>query len=834
MKITLFSVTAYSTNCFYQINQICTVHIIYCMDYTPSYKQITTTYLRIYLCGLISSLRLYFTQAFPFLTKTNHFENDTKATYTLPPSSIPCPFDKLQPKPQRHPLRLPSHLPTPSMNNNNTQWGHVSGRPQQHASHHLSSITPLASAIYTPPNDKRANTVWTAPLQIQQPSILCHAGKYKKFESGRTMDISDQALQTSSTLPSSKITLRAFDSLYEGGVPQGPNSYHTAISTPQTRVLEREPTSLLLANRSQRKGVVEHLLQDKLILLPSYDTPSLSHNIPVSRKYLPFSFNQFYNKSKSQDKLLLCLPEIAIRGEGQCPIGDQELNLRGTLYGAGTAVPNDEHTPPTNINKPPLPITTLLNTGVVRVATPQSTYNSWSPPHLPLVSALTHPILDLLDSTHLQNIKDYCTQPSDNIIVYSAKHPEVYIQTYHLREVISHGKSINDEVFALFLEISCSANNHAFLCPQFIPLLKSNGLDTTTQYFADPLRGKNRSTFRPLMSGESAIAIPCYLHNCHWVALVRREIGRRVTFCYSDDLNCPSTETEMRHLLANNTCPRFFPRHGRWIKCKSFTYSPHSNECGARTLFAISIMMAHPTPNENMLLQYMHPNLAQLTRFWIAATLLSGAPIFPRESQEMAPHDMLSPMVAQSHPYSIIQWASTQMDHPGPIPLTHINGSAHGNICPILKNSHPILTQSLSPHMQVNRPLTYFNPYNRNKDKTTTARPSSNHIAVASPLRKFLQKVENSQNHNPTAKRHTITPSHKETLPNIQITQRKSASPSKRESRKRQCIPMTPIPEHVGFSRQPIYPIDDEPWGTLQKESTPQQFLGYFFKTPMD
>ncbi len=163
----------------------------------------------------------------------------------------------------------------------------------------------------------------------------------------------------------------------------------------------------------------------------------------------------------------------------------------------------------------------------------------------------------------LQRIKDYCRQPPDNIIVLSTAATDVYIQTLHLQNLISHGKSINDEVVALFLEIVCSHNNHAFLCPQILPLLQLHGWSTITKYFANPLRQKYRTIYKPSMSGEDAIAIPCFVNNCHWLSVVRREIGRNVIFCYSDDFNCLETEWSIRTLFSQRTCPRFYPSYAK-------------------------------------------------------------------------------------------------------------------------------------------------------------------------------------------------------------------------------------------------------------------------------
>jgi len=91
-----------------------------------------------------------------------------------------------------------------------------------------------------------------------------------------------------------------------------------------------------------------------------------------------------------------------------------------------------------------------------------------------------------------------------------------------------------------------------------------------------------------------------------------------------DDLNQESTKVTLQQLLATTADEPFYPPNAVWINCRSVTYTPHSNECGPRVLLALTIMSLHPNPSENMLLPYMHNNIAQICRTWIAASLLNG------------------------------------------------------------------------------------------------------------------------------------------------------------------------------------------------------------------
>jgi hypothetical protein len=54
----------------------------------------------------------------------------------------------------------------------------------------------------------------------------------------------------------------------------------------------------------------------------------------------------------------------------------------------------------------------------------------------------------------------------------------------------------------------------------------------------------------------------------------------------------------------------------------SFTYRPHSNECGPRTLLALAVTVCHPDPSASILLPYMDENIAQMSRWRIASSIL--------------------------------------------------------------------------------------------------------------------------------------------------------------------------------------------------------------------
>jgi hypothetical protein len=126
------------------------------------------------------------------------------------------------------------------------------------------------------------------------------------------------------------------------------------------------------------------------------------------------------------------------------------------------------------------------------------------------------------------------------------------------------------------------------------------------------------------MEGEAAIMLPAYIDDSHWLAIVRREINNKVLFLYADDMNNQTTEKEIKSLILQHTNNTFFPPDAQWIKVKTTYYTPHSNECGPRTLLALHIMATHPNPTDEILTHLMHPNLAQITRSWIAISIIMG------------------------------------------------------------------------------------------------------------------------------------------------------------------------------------------------------------------
>jgi len=124
----------------------------------------------------------------------------------------------------------------------------------------------------------------------------------------------------------------------------------------------------------------------------------------------------------------------------------------------------------------------------------------------------------------------------------------------------------------------------------------------------NPLRSNQPFTMKPFQSLFSS--------RIHTGWLMQRVIHGKVIFFYSDDLNSHNTYESIHSLFSTHTSETFHPYDAEWIKAHSFTYMPHSNECGPRTLLALLTIAIHPTPNADILLPLMHDNLAQICRWW--------------------------------------------------------------------------------------------------------------------------------------------------------------------------------------------------------------------------
>jgi hypothetical protein len=249
--------------------------------------------------------------------------------------------------------------------------------------------------------------------------------------------------------------------------------------------------------------------------------------------------------------------------------------------------------------------------------------------------------------------------PQSTVISAIDNSPDT-ITTKELRSLLSHGSPINQQIINLYIQLLCRQYPIKRLDAGFFPMLHSRGWSGVERWFTHQT-GRRRRKSTPSITSESAIVIPCHVHGCHFFS--RREIKGEVIFLYADDMNQPSTETLIKSVLSSSH-PEFFPAQTKWISCHNYTYSPHSNECGIRTLLALSVLSIHPNPQEYSLLPYMHINLAQIGRAWVAIAILNSN--IPHEPLQWTIDHPACPTLALlqvSHPSSIIPWQNQSMIH---------------------------------------------------------------------------------------------------------------------------------------------------------------------------
>jgi len=204
-----------------------------------------------------------------------------------------------------------------------------------------------------------------------------------------------------------------------------------------------------------------------------------------------------------------------------------------------------------------------------------------------------HPFQSLVRINYLDTIVQYCQGPHTTVILRVYHKPHIHLTTKDLRDIISHNSPINHETLVLGLEVICTNYNSSYLDPSFMPTLCTQGWSSVANRFHP---SESNRVDRPSTT-SSIIAIPIHVNGNHWVALCCRIISGIVHFYYADDMKHPSTEATIKRYITWHTSPEFSPPTSRWISCQTPQFSPHSNECGPRTLLALAIMICHPSPH---------------------------------------------------------------------------------------------------------------------------------------------------------------------------------------------------------------------------------------------
>jgi hypothetical protein len=283
----------------------------------------------------------------------------------------------------------------------------------------------------------------------------------------------------------------------------------------------------------------------------------------------------------------------------------------------------------------------------------------WTPDCTLTFQHQTHPLLQVIQQEEIEQLRVICQLARNTTIIRCAHDRRLHLTRKEIQSLVSHGHTTTDHVITLYIKMLSESYNIPYLSTDFIPRLINEGWNSVTRYFANNDRSsRKRKLTRPNKAGEHSMIIPTFINNSHWLAIVRRELNDEILFLYADDMNNSNSETELKNLIRHHTDDIFCPPNAKWIKCKNTYYTPHSNECGPRTLLALHIMAIHPNPDADILTHLMHPNLAQISRVWIATSLITG---------KLHDMDILNPQLSQHRPFSllgqstpleIIQWKS--------------------------------------------------------------------------------------------------------------------------------------------------------------------------------
>jgi len=211
--------------------------------------------------------------------------------------------------------------------------------------------------------------------------------------------------------------------------------------------------------------------------------------------------------------------------------------------------------------------------------------------------------------------------------------PDINLKACDIQTLLTSGTQTHQELLIFGLENACKIHGGTYLEPAFFPILQQHGWGEVIQWLSPNNASDNNPHYQ-----HPNISIPIHIHGNHWVAVNRRIIGGKVRFLYADDLNNAATERTIKQLLFENAPSTFCPPGSTWITCTNTTYRPHSNECGPRSVLALTVFMSHPNPHKNVLQPCMHPNLAMTARTWLGVCIITWNSPNPNASTRVTQH----------------------------------------------------------------------------------------------------------------------------------------------------------------------------------------------------
>jgi hypothetical protein len=144
--------------------------------------------------------------------------------------------------------------------------------------------------------------------------------------------------------------------------------------------------------------------------------------------------------------------------------------------------------------------------------------NSWVLDAAFQVGRTDHSIDNLISDQDIAHIKLYARQASNMKLTYVTSHHLTHITTEYLRELLSHGTMIIDNVLNVFLDILCHSEWIHYLSTYFLTMLRleKNWPRLKRWFSSSPEKTRPH---KPAMD-STAILIPCHVGGNHWVALV--------------------------------------------------------------------------------------------------------------------------------------------------------------------------------------------------------------------------------------------------------------------------------------------------------------------------
>jgi hypothetical protein len=145
--------------------------------------------------------------------------------------------------------------------------------------------------------------------------------------------------------------------------------------------------------------------------------------------------------------------------------------------------------------------------------------------------------------------------------------------------------------------------------------------------------------------------------------IAQEKHGRESTIflCRRFNLNQASIEDRIRKTIYEKTSYAFCPPDSEWVNCRTPNFFRYSNECGPRIILFLAVVSSHPNPHNDILLPYLHSNLAQYSRAWMGLLLLTGKVfLLPTTDTMTNPINLYTPV--NSIPRSLVPWSHPQLN----------------------------------------------------------------------------------------------------------------------------------------------------------------------------